>query len=74
MITLEDLFKKIGYEGIHEASPFPIFVDGKKKGRVEWADSKYVGVRIGDRMWELEHLNLGWIYINPRSLIRNLWS
>jgi len=74
MITLEELFKKVGYEGIHEASPFPIEDDEKNKGRVEWADSQYVGVRIGKKAWSLEHLNLGWIYIEPRKLIRNLWT
>jgi hypothetical protein len=73
LITLEDLFKGIGYEEIHELTPFDV-VDDEMRGSAEWADSDFVGIRLGKGKLELEHDNLGWIYIKDlREIIKNIW-
>lgn len=74
MISLEKLFKKIGYEELHELTPFSVVDNEKTKGSAEWADSDFVGVRLGKKEWELQHSNLDWIYLtNLREIIKNIW-
>jgi len=75
MITLEKLFKAIGYEEIHELSPFSIVDNEGSKGTVLWADSESIGVRLGRGEHELQHENLDWIYIkNLHLLIKGVWE